>query len=336
MAMNTEIKPQLIDRFQRRVSYVRLSVTDRCDFRCVYCMAEDMQFLPRKQILSLEEIASLARAFVGLGVSKIRLTGGEPLVRKNVLSLVENIAAVDGLRELALTTNGSQLTKLAPQLKQAGLSRINISLDSLRPVRFRNITRTGDLANVLRGIDAAQAAGFQHTKINCVILNGRNEDEILDLIEFCRARQLDISFIEEMPLGLIDEHDRAVTYCSSDAVRTAIEQRYPLAASDDATAGPSKYYRMQDSSIRVGFISPHSHNFCADCNRVRVTVEGRLLLCLGNEHSVDLKSILRADKSKQPSLEQAIINAMQLKPEKHHFDLNDEPQILRFMNMTGG
>ncbi len=334
--MNTEIKPQLIDKFQRRVSYVRLSVTDRCDFRCVYCMAEEMQFLPRKQILSLEEIARLARAFVGLGVSKIRLTGGEPLVRKNVLSLVQNIAALDGLRELALTTNGSQLSKLAPQLKQAGLTRINISLDSLQPDRFRRITRTGDLANVVRGIDAAQAAGFEHTKINCVILNGRNEDEILDLIEFCRARQLDISFIEEMPLGLIDDHDRALTYCSSDDVRASITQRYELTASADATAGPSKYYKMPDSNIRVGFISPHSHNFCADCNRVRVTVEGRLLLCLGNEHSVDLKSILRAQQSGQISLEQTIIDAMQLKPEKHHFDLNGEPQILRFMNMTGG
>ncbi len=334
--MSIEIKPQLIDRFQRRVSYVRLSVTDRCDFRCVYCMAEDMQFLPRQQILSLEEIAQLAQAFVGLGVSKIRLTGGEPLVRKNVLSLVENIAALDGLRELALTTNGSQLPKLAPQLKQAGLTRINISLDSLQPDRFHKITRTGNLENVLRGIDAAQAAGFEHTKINCVILNGRNEDEILDLIEFCRERQLDISFIEEMPLGLIDDHDRALTYCSSDDVRARITQRYALTASADTTAGPSKYYKMSDSNIRVGFISPHSHNFCADCNRVRVTVEGRLLLCLGNEHSVDLKSVLRADKGDQATLEQAIIDAMQLKPEKHHFDLSEEPQILRFMSMTGG
>ena len=334
--MNTEIKRQLIDGFQRRVSYVRLSVTDRCDFRCVYCMAEDMQFLPRQQILSLEEIAQLAKAFVGLGVSKIRLTGGEPLVRKNVLSLVENIAALDGLRELAMTTNGSQLPKLAPQLKQAGLTRINISLDSLQPDRFRKITRTGNLETVLRGIDAAQAAGFEHTKINCVILNGRNDDEILDLIEFCRERQLDISFIEEMPLGLIDDHDRALTYCSSDDVRARITQRYQLTASADTTAGPSKYYKMPGSNIRVGFISPHSHNFCADCNRVRVTVEGRLLLCLGNEHSVDLKRILRAESGEQQSLERAIIDAMQLKPEKHHFDLNDEPQILRFMNMTGG
>ncbi len=334
--MNTQIKPQLIDRFKRRVSYVRLSVTDRCDFRCVYCMAEDMQFLPRKQILSLEEIARLAQAFVGLGVSKIRLTGGEPLVRRNILSLVENIAALDGLRELALTTNGSQLPKLAPQLKQAGLSRINISLDSLQPDRFRKITRTGDLANVLRGIDAAQAAGFKHTKINSVILNGRNEDEVLDLLEFCRKRQLDISFIEEMPLGLIDDHDRALTYCSSDAVRASIAQRYELTPSDDSTAGPSKYYTMPGSDIRVGFISPHSHNFCADCNRVRVTVEGRLLLCLGNEHSVDLKSILRAEECDQKLLQQAIIDAMQLKPEKHHFNLHDAPQILRFMSMTGG
>lgn len=334
--MNTVIKPQLIDNFQRRVSYVRLSVTDRCDFRCVYCMAEDMQFLPRAQILSLEEIARLAQAFVALGVNKIRLTGGEPLVRKNILSLVENIAALDGLHELALTTNGSQLPKLARQLKQAGLTRLNISLDSLQADRFRRITRTGDLANVLRGIDAAQAAGFEHTKINSVILNGRNEDEIMSLIEFCRERALDISFIEEMPLGLIDEHDRALTYCSSDQVRETVAQRYALTPSSDSTGGPSRYYKMPDSDIRVGFISPLSHNFCADCNRVRVTVEGRLLLCLGNEHSADLKSVLRADASNQTELEHAIIGAMQLKPEKHHFDLQEEPQILRFMNMTGG
>ncbi|MGI9285508.1 MAG: GTP 3',8-cyclase MoaA [Pseudomonadales bacterium] len=334
--MNTEIKRELIDSFKRRVSYVRLSVTDRCDFRCVYCMAEDMQFLPRAQILSLEEIARLAQAFVGLGVSKIRLTGGEPLVRKNILWLVETIAALDDLRELALTTNGSQLPKLAPQLKQAGLTRVNISLDSLQPDRFHRITRTGDLESVLHGIDAAQSAGFKHTKINSVILNGRNEDEIIDLVEFCRTRELDISFIEEMPLGLIDDHDRALTYCSSDQVRETIEQRYALTHSEDSTGGPSRYYKMPDSTIRVGFISPHSHNFCADCNRVRVTVEGRLLLCLGNEHSVDLKNVLRAEPSSQAELERAIVDAMQLKPEKHYFDLQQEPQILRFMNMTGG
>lgn len=336
MLVNAAIKPQLIDNFQRRVSYVRLSVTDRCDFRCVYCMAEDMQFLPRAQILSLEEIARLAQAFVGLGVNKIRLTGGEPLIRKNILSLVENIAALDDLHELALTTNGSQLPKLARQLKQAGVTRLNISLDSLRADRFRTITRTGDLATVLRGIDAAQAAGFEHTKINSVILNGRNEDEIMNLIDFCRDRKLDISFIEEMPLGLIDDHDRALTYCSSDQVRNTIEQHYALMPSEDSTGGPSRYYKMADSAIRVGFISPHSHNFCAQCNRVRVTVEGRLLLCLGNEHSIDLKSILREGASGQDQLEHAIVDAMRLKPEKHHFDLQQEPQILRFMNMTGG
>lgn len=328
--------PHLMDTFGRRINYVRLSVTDRCDFRCVYCMAEDMEFLPRSQILSLEEIAQLARVFVALGVSKIRLTGGEPLVRKNIVSLVRNVAALHGLKELALTTNGSQLTRLAVPLKSAGLSRINISLDSLRAERFRMITRNGELTTVLRGIDAAQDAGFRHTKINSVILNGRNEDEILDLIEFCRERELDISFIEEMPLGLIDDHDRAVTYCSSDQVRKTIEQRYRLTASDASTGGPSAYFTMPGSSIKVGFISPHSHNFCADCNRVRVTVEGRLLLCLGNEHSVDLKTILRADKANESALAQAICDAMRIKPEKHRFDLAQQPQILRFMNMTGG
>lgn len=328
--------PQLVDRFGRTVDYVRLSVTDRCDFRCVYCMAEEMTFLPRSEILSLEEIAQVARAFVSLGVKKIRLTGGEPLIRNNMLSLVENIAALPGLEELTLTTNGSQLTRFAQPLREAGVKRINISLDSLKAERFKQITRTGDLDQVLRGIDAARAAGFSRIKINSVILTGRNDDEILDLIEFIRANDLDIAFIEEMPLGMIDEHNRALSFCSSDSIRERIEQHYPLTASTATTGGPSRYYRMSDRNSRVGFISPHSHNFCHLCNRVRVTVEGRLLLCLGNEHSMDLRSILRQNPDDVTSLRDAIIKAMDLKPEKHHFNLDDEPQIVRFMNMTGG
>lgn len=334
--MNQAIPSQLIDRFNRRVSYVRLSVTDRCDFRCIYCMAEDMTFVPRSEILSLEELHLVAQAFVGLGVSKIRLTGGEPLIRHNVMSLVENIGALAGLDELTLTTNGSQLEKLAPQLRDAGIKRINISIDSLNAERFHRITRKGNLDQVIRGIDTAIATGFNKIKLNAVILKGRNEDEILDLVDFARDRKVDLSFIEEMPLGLIDEHDRALSFCSSDEIREQVNQRYGLTATDENTGGPSKYYAMQDSESRIGFISPHSHNFCHLCNRVRVTVEGRLLLCLGNEHSIDLRAVLRAHPGAIEPVQEAIVKAMEIKPERHHFDLDDEPQIVRFMNMSGG
>ncbi len=325
----------LVDKFGRRVDYVRISVTDRCDFRCVYCMSEKMTFLPRDEILSLEELHRVAKAFVSLGVSKIRVTGGEPLVRRNILSFIEQTAAIKGLDELNITSNGSQLETLAPALKKAGLKRLNISLDSLKPEVFKKLTRTGDLEQVIRGIDAARAVGFDNIRINSVILRGRNEDEILDLVEFCIRRQINISFIEEMPLGIVDEHDRAVTYCSSDDIQALIEKHYELEESQLSSAGPSVYFDIPESSTSVGFISPHSHNFCHLCNRVRVTVEGRLLLCLGNEHSVDLKPLLRGSCDDE-QLRSAIIQAMDLKPEKHHFDLKDSTQILRFMNTTGG
>ncbi len=323
----------LQDRFGRQVDYLRLSVTDRCDFRCVYCMAEDMTFLPRRDILSLEQLYDIGAAFVQLGVKKIRLTGGEPLVRRNVLSLVERLAALDGLEQLNMTSNGAQLDKFAAPLHKAGLTGINISLDSLREDRFKELTRTGELSKVIAGIDAARDAGFERIKLNAVMMTGRNDDEILDLVDFARDRQVDISFIEEMPLGQISEHDRALSFCSSDDIRRRIDARYPLTASAETSGGPSRYYRMADSHSRIGFISPHSHNFCHLCNRVRLTVEGRLLLCLGNEYSVDLKSVLENDPQQ---LQQAIIGAMDIKPERHYFDLNDEPQIVRFMNTTGG
>ena len=326
----------LIDRFGRRITYVRLSVTDRCDFRCVYCMAEDMSFVPRREILSLEELLKVARAFAELGVSKIRLTGGEPLVRRDILWLVEQIAALPGVNELVLTTNGSQLGKMAEGLRSAGVKRINVSLDSLQPARFRDLTRTGRLEDVLAGIDAAKAAGFSRLKLNSVILRGRNDDEVLDLVEFARARELDISFIEEMPLGVIGEHDRAESYLPSDELRAIIERRHPLEACEESSGGPARYWLMPDSSTRVGFISPHSHNFCGSCNRVRVTVEGRLLLCLGNEHSLDLRALLRSDHADVESLKALIRQAVAIKPERHYFDLTDEPKILRFMNATGG
>lgn len=331
-----QLSSQLVDRFGRHVDYVRISVTDRCDFRCVYCMAEDMSFVPRAEVLTLEEIYQIARTFTELGVRKIRLTGGEPLVRNNVMSLIENLGQLPGLDELVMTTNGSQLTRYAEDLRKAGLKRLNISLDSLDPGKFRRITRTGDLKQVLAGLDAAREVGFVRIKLNAVILKGRNEDEILDLVEFARQKEVDISFIEEMPLGLIDEHDRTLSFCSSDEVREIVGRRYALSPLEETTAGPSRYYALAGSPSRIGFISPHSHNFCHLCNRVRVTVEGRLLLCLGNEHSVDLRGILRSAQPDSAVLKQAIIEAMDLKPEKHHFQLDGQPEILRFMNMTGG
>ena len=328
--------PALVDRFGRTVDYIRLSVTDRCDFRCVYCMAENMTFVPRAEVLSLEELERVARAFVALGVKKIRLTGGEPLVRHNVMHLVRELGQLEGLDELVMTTNGSQLDRLARPLQEAGVKRLNISVDSLDPDKFQRITRTGKLSQVLAGIDAAIAAGFKRVKLNAVILKGRNDDEVLDLVDFALEKGVDLAFIEEMPLGLIDEHDRALSFCSSEEVRDMISTRYRLSSSDAQTAGPSRYWDVAGSDSRIGFISPHSHNFCHLCNRVRVTVEGRLLLCLGNEHSIDLRALLRDERVSDEELQQAIIGAMDLKPEKHHFDLDEEPDIVRFMNTTGG
>ncbi len=326
----------LIDRFGRRVDYLRISITDRCDFRCIYCMAENMTFLPRAQILTLEEIFTLASAFTGLGVSKIRVTGGEPLVRKGAVSLLRKLGGLPGLRNLVLTTNGSQLESTANALREAGVRRLNISLDTLQEDKFRQLTRVGDLQQVLRGIEAARRAGFERLKINAVILKNRNHQEVGDLLRFAVDRGLDISFIEEMPLGLVSAHDRAEAYYSSDAIKQDLEQQFTLLASPEQTGGPSRYYRVVGSDTRVGFISPHSNNFCATCNRVRLTVEGRLLLCLGNEHSVDLKRILRANPGDVQILRQAIVAAMRIKPERHEFDLREQPVILRHMNVTGG
>ncbi|MBV7316045.1 GTP 3',8-cyclase MoaA [Shewanella sp. NIFS-20-20] len=325
----------LLDKFNRKVEYLRLSVTDRCDFRCVYCMSEDPCFLDKKQVLSLEELAQIAQAFTELGVSKIRLTGGEPLVRSDCDQLVAALTQLPNLRELSMTTNGSRLTKLAPSLKAAGLSRLNISLDTLDPQKFTALTRNGKLARVIAGIDAAKAAGFEKIKLNAVILKGQNDDEVIDLINFCRERSLNIAFIEEMPLGEISARASA-RHCSSDEVRAIIEQVYPLTLSSERTAGPARYYQMADSDCYIGFISPHSHNFCHECNRVRVTVEGQLLLCLGNENAVDLKAVLRAHPGDIAMLKQVISQAIWHKPQQHDFGGHEHNQILRFMNATGG
>ena len=332
--VNTENK--LIDQHGRMVDYVRLSVTDRCDFRCVYCMAEDMTFLPRKDVLSLEEIYQVARAFTQLGVKKLRITGGEPLVRKNILTLFEQLGKLSGLEELLLTTNGSQLEKMAIPLKNAGVNRINISIDSLDPVSFKNMTRTGDLEKVKRGIEASVEAGFDSIRLNTVILKGRNEHEIVPLLEYALGLGINIAYIEEMPLGAISDHERENSMCSNEDVKAILNSVYQLDDIPTQTAGPSRYSQVIGHKTKVGFISPVSHNFCETCNRVRVTVEGRLLLCLGNEYSVDLREVLRSSKSGEQDLKQRIIEAMDIKPLKHHFYDKDHTQIVRFMNMTGG
>lgn len=331
-------KPQstLTDRFGRRITYVRMSVTDRCDFRCVYCMDEKMTFVPREQLLTLEEMARLGKAFVQLGVHKIRLTGGEPLTRRNVMQLFNELGHLDGLNDFTLTTNGSQLPKYAEQLKAAGVTRINISLDTLDAQRFSDLTRIGKIEQTLDGIDAAIAVGFDRIKLNAVILKNRNHDEIIPLVDYARDKGIDISFIEEMPLGVISDHDRAEVYYSSDDILRDIREKYDLQAIGATTGGPSKYYQSADSDTRVGFISPHSHNFCDDCNRVRVTAEGRLLLCLGQEHSVDLRRVLRANPLDDAPLLAALQDAMQIKPKGHEFDLNAKPILFRHMSATGG
>lgn len=329
----------LIDSFGRTINYVRLSVTDRCDLRCVYCMAEEMTFLPRSEVLSIEELTMLGATLVGLGVTKLRITGGEPLVRRGTLDLLERLGQLDGLKELCLTTNGTHLPQYAQAIKDAGVERINISLDSLDPTRFRQLTRFGDLTQVLAGIKAAQTAGFKRIKLNCVALKHYNADEVPALVRFALDEGLDISFIEEMPLGRIDQHGRAAEFVSSNELRLLLEKELPLqplAAKNSDHAGPARYWQVRGYDSHIGFISPHSNNFCSSCNRVRVTATGRLLLCLGQENSVDLRATLRTSSSPAQDLRDQIINAMHHKPEKHNFELNDEPQIVRFMNMTGG
>jgi cyclic pyranopterin phosphate synthase len=326
----------LVDKFGRRVDYIRLSVTDRCDFRCVYCMTEEMTFLPRKEILSLEELFLVAKAFVDLGVTKIRLTGGEPLVRSDVLSLVERLGQLSELKELLITTNGAQLDKYAEPLRAAGVTRVNVSIDSLNAERFKRISRVGKLDKVLEGIDAARTAGFDRVKLNSVIMRGYNEDEVIDLAEYALARDIDIAFIEEMPLGEASDHAREDTTCSNAWVRKLLSSRFELSESAAKTAGPSRYVDVKGYRSRIGFISPVTHNFCGDCNRVRVTVEGRLLLCLGNEHSMDLRAILRAADFSESMLRDAIVAAIDLKPERHYFYEKDHAQPIRLMNMTGG
>jgi len=324
----------LVDKYGRRITYVRLSITDRCDFRCTYCMAEEMTFLPRHEVMSLEECLRVAKVFVGLGVNKLRITGGEPLVRKDAMWLIERLGALPGLDNLVMTTNGSQLDRFAGPLRDAGVKRINISLDTLNADRFKKITRIGDLTKVLKGIDAARAAGFRRTKLNVVMMRGTNDDEFADLVQFAVDQELDISFIEEMPLGEI--HGRSNTYISSEEARGLLAERFKLIPSTENSGGPARYWRTPGSETRVGFISPHSHNFCDTCNRVRITAKGELYPCLGQNDAANLLQALRTDES-EAALHQAIVDSMGIKPYGHDFTQQmDAPQVVRFMSMTGG
>ena len=329
-------KRQLIDQFGRTVDYIRLSITDRCDFRCVYCMAEDMTFLPRDEVLSLEECARLVRVFVGLGVTKVRSTGGEPLVRKNALWLFDEVGKLQGLKELVLTTNGSQLESQAVALKKAGVKRINISIDSLKPERFKKITRTGDLNKVLAGLQASINEGFDGIKINTVLMRGSNDDEAADLVQFAIDQKIDISFIEEMPLGEVN-HARDSTFVSNTDTLKLLQNTFNLTPSSETTGGPARYWRVTNTNTKIGFISPHSHNFCESCNRVRITCKGELYLCLGQEDKVDLMPLLRANPNNDAPIIQAIQDSMRVKPKGHDFDLRRAaPAVVRFMSHTGG
>ncbi|MEY3798204.1 MAG: hypothetical protein RLZZ572_385, partial [Pseudomonadota bacterium] len=312
------------------------SITDRCDFRCAYCMAEEMTFLPRDEVLSLEECARLVKIFVGLGVSKVRITGGEPLVRKNALWLFEEIGRLPRLKELVLTSNGSQLHKQAERLKRAGVKRINISLDSLDPIRFKRITRTGELDQVLAGIQAAKHAGFENIKLNTVLMRGVNDDEAVPLVQFAIDQGLDISFIEEMPLGEV-QHNRLSTFCSNEDTLKTLQAAYPLIASTKSTGGPARYWQVANSPSKIGFISPHSHNFCEQCNRVRISCKGELYLCLGQDDKIELMPLLRAHPHDDQAIIAAILASMAIKPLGHDFDLNrQQPAVVRFMSHTGG
>jgi len=329
----------LIDPFARAITYLRVSVTDRCDFRCVYCMSEHMTFLPKADLLSLEELDRLCSAFIAKGVTKLRLTGGEPLVRRGIMTLVSSLSrhlASGALNELTLTTNGSQLEKYSVELKAHGVERINVSLDTLNADTFREITRWGDLDKVLAGIDAAQAAGLK-VKINAVALMGVNEDEIAGLVEWAHGRGMDLTVIEVMPLGDVDEN-RLDQYLPLSIVRARLAERYTLEEIDYRTGGPARYVRVKETGGRLGFITPMTHNFCETCNRVRITCTGTLYMCLGQNDAADLRTPLRASDSDQ-LIHAAIDEAITRKPKGHDFIIDrrhQQPALARHMSVTGG
>jgi len=329
----------MIDPFGRQITYLRLSVTDRCDFRCVYCMAEHMTFLPKAEVLTLEELERLSMAFVAKGVERLRITGGEPLVRRNVMSLFDRLGAHIGksnLKEVTLTTNGSQLSRFARDLVSAGVRRINISLDTRDAAKFKDITRWGDLAKVLEGIDAADAAGLK-IKINTVALKGVNEDEIPELMRWAHGRGFDFTLIETMPLGEIDG-DRMHQYLPLSLVRALLAREFTLEESDYRTGGPARYVRVAETGGRVGFITPLTHNFCESCNRVRLTCTGTLYMCLGQNDAADLRAPLRASED-DGLLHRAIDDAIARKPKGHDFIIDrrhTKPALERHMSLTGG
>ncbi|KPP85642.1 MAG: molybdenum cofactor biosynthesis protein A [Rhodobacteraceae bacterium HLUCCO07] len=331
----------LIDPFQRAISYLRVSVTDRCDFRCVYCMSENMTFLPKKELLTLEELDRMCSTFVRLGVEKLRITGGEPLVRRDIMTFFRAMTRhldSGALKELTLTTNGSQLHRFAKDLHDAGVRRVNISLDTLDPDKFAAVTRWGKLDNVLRGIDAAQEAGLR-VKINAVALKGFNDVELFDLTEWAAARDMDLTWIEVMPMGDIGNEDRLDQYWSLKDLRAKLESRYTLTDLAERTGGPARYVKIMETGQKIGFITPLTHNFCESCNRVRLTCTGELFMCLGQEDQADLRAPLRADPESDAPLEKAIRAAIARKPKGHDFDYSRQDvagQMPRHMSHTGG
>lgn len=330
---------KLTDRFGRDITYLRLSVTDRCDLRCTYCMAEKMTFLPRKDLLSLEELDGLASAFIARGVRKIRLTGGEPLVRRDILTFIKNLSKhldIGALDEITLTTNGTQLSKYAHDLKACGIRRINVSLDSLKPDVFAKLTRRSALSSVLDGIDAALNAGL-HIKINTVALKGTNIDEIPSLMEWAHGKGMDLTLIEVMPLGEVDE-DRVDQYMPLSVVRDDLDVRYTLTPTPMRTGGPARYVSVKETGGVLGLITPLTNNFCAGCNRVRVTCTGQIYMCLGHSDRVDLRGAMRGDNPER-ALQDALDLAMIGKPERHAFDISERgaaPSVPRHMSVTGG
>ena len=330
----------LIDPFARAISYLRVSVTDRCDFRCVYCMSENMQFLPKKELLTLEELDRMCSAFVGLGVRKLRITGGEPLVRRDIMTFFNGMTRhldSGALDELTLTTNGSQLERFAQPLYDAGVRRVNVSLDTLDEDKFARVTRWGRLGQVLRGIDAAQAAGLR-VKINAVALKGFNEDELFTLTQWCAARDMDLTWIEVMPMGDLGNEDRVGQYWSLHDVRRALAERHEIVDLAERTGGPARYVQLRDTGQKIGFITPLSHNFCESCNRVRLTCTGELYMCLGQEDMADLRAPLRASQDDGPLID-AIRDAIARKPKGHDFDYSrqrPDGQVSRHMSHTGG
>ncbi len=331
----------LIDPFQRAVTYLRVSVTDRCDFRCVYCMSENMSFLPKKELLTLEELDRMCTAFIGLGVRKLRITGGEPLVRRGIMTFFDSMTRhldSGALDELTLTTNGSQLGRFAEDLARAGVRRVNVSLDTLDEEKFARVTRWGRLKQVLGGIDAAQKAGLR-IKINAVALKGFNEDELFTMTEWCASRDMDMTWIEVMPMGDMGDTDRIGQYWALTDVRAQLAKRYTLTDLAERSGGPARYVRLEESGQKVGFITPLSHNFCESCNRVRLTCTGELYMCLGQEDMADLRAPLRDHPDSDEALVAAIRKAISLKPKGHDFDYSRQDvsgQMSRHMSHTGG